>query len=144
MSNKINRSKGNSLNKQLHDALLNISEDGDIRQNKILLKDEGIDADVLIKNSLNKIDQYRVALESKVKLESDNNLFDNVKSKINQLLANSPERASQFLTGYFKQHSVPIQFGTMAKFDQEFLVQAKDKIDLQDLSKKLDDKNLLK
>ena len=143
MLNKKDMHKSSSLNKQLHDALLDIS-DNDIQETKNLLRASGMNPNDVVKNSLNKISQYRQALEQKVGVEQESSLFDSVKNKISRLLIESPEKTNQFLTGYFKQNSLPVQFGGKVNFDQKVLMNAKDKLDLNDLSKKLDDKDLFK
>lgn len=135
--------KEKSLNSQLYDALLEISEN-DHNESNYLLEAAGINPQTMLKNSLDKIDKYQKLLEDKVKNEADDNLFNTVKIKISQLLVQSPEKTSRFLNGYFKKHSLPVQFGTNATFDQEVLMQVKGKLDLNDLSHRLDNKSLKK
>jgi hypothetical protein len=126
-----------SLNKHLYDALLEISET-DSNESKRLLQQSGINPDQVLSTSLGKINDYKVALRAKLN-PTEKSLITSVKTKINDLLKTSPERTNAFLNSYFKQHSLNIQFQSRSKIDDGLLNKVKSKVDLNDLSKKLDD-----
>lgn len=123
----------------LQDALLDISEQDAVRSRE-LLSEAGIDADAVMRSSMAKVQAYRLAFEDKISgHRSDADILKSVQAKIKNLIAKSPERADNFLNGYFTQHALPVRFASTAGFNKKKLEEIKDKISLADLSKKLDE-----
>jgi len=128
-----------NLHNRLQDALLTISET-DVGESCRLLAEAGMNPDRLIEESLGKIAKYRTDLEKRSVVEKQ--LLITVKDKINRLLSEAPAQTNAFLTGYFRQHSLPpVRFGATGKLDSKTLSQAKGKLDLNDLSERLDDES---
>jgi len=132
------KSKNTNYN-LLNDALLEMSEN-DERLSKELLKLAGADPDKLVNTSMKMISKHRQALKTKLTEEHQrDDLFETVQAKIFSMFSKSPEKTRSFLSGYFEQHSMPIQFGTQAGLDTNDLSKYKEELDLEDLSRKLDD-----
>ena len=124
-----------SLNKHLHDALLDISE-GDSEESKKLLEASGVDANSIISNSLDKISKYDKALEKR----TNSSLVSSVTNKINKLLTAAPLQTNNFLQTYLIQNAPNIQFQAHVPLKRNAISKIKDEIDLCDLAKKLEDK----
>jgi hypothetical protein len=123
----------------MQDALLEISENN-VQMSRELLKEAGSEPDHLIKVSMNAIDKHRSRFQSKLSAQNaQTDIFDAVQTKILMLLNKSPEKTRSFLSGYFKEHAPSLQFGAKAGFDPNQLSKVREKIDLNDLSRKLDD-----
>lgn len=121
-----------SLNKHLHDALLNISEN-DSSEAIDLLSNAGFNTSSLIKSSLDKVESYKRTLEQSVKVQEEKQLLNIVTKRINELLEKAPTKTTQFLSGYLGKTS--IQFQSVNKINKRTLSNLNN---LKDLADKLD------
>lgn len=122
-----------NLNKQLHDALLNFSEN-DSAQSKSLLDAAGLNSDIIISNSLNKIRKYEIELDRK----TNTSLLNSIGTSINKLMISAPLQTNNFLQNYFTQNAPSIQFQATVPIKKTMLSQIKNEIDLNDLANKLE------
>ena len=131
--------KAKALSTVLQDALITISDE-DSRESRELLFAAGINCDAVVNSSLKKIEQLQRAAEHRLAdNRSEADLFKSVKAKIKVLVSRSPERANSFLNSYFQEHAASLRFASSAGFEKMKFDQLKDKINLDDLSNKLDD-----
>ncbi|MEO3405886.1 hypothetical protein AAFN85_18385 [Mucilaginibacter sp. CAU 1740] len=131
--------KAKALSTVLQDALIDISDD-DSRESRELLIEAGIDSDTVVQSSILKIEQLKQAFESRLSAKrSESDPFKILSLKVKDFVARSPERASNFLNSYFQERSVPFRFATTTGISKKTFDKVKDKINLEDLSNKLDD-----
>lgn len=132
--------KAKELSTVLQDALLAISDE-DSAESRELLNASGINSDAVVQSSFEKMEQLRIAFENRLAEPAQADLFKSVKAKINDFLARSPERANKFLNTYMQENALPMRFAATARVNKKNLEELKDKVNMNDLSRRLDDES---
>lgn len=122
----------NQMHLLMLDALLELSENSK-DESKKLLDEAGMESNLIVSNSMEKIKAFQKNLEKK----NESTILNTVAERIKDLMSNAPLQTKSFLQNYFDEHAPSIQFQAKTILSRSKLTKIQAEIDLQDFAKEL-------